>query len=351
MIAGEPRRRVFDIAPAAIVKVLAIVVLVWLWLHLWQLFLLVIVAAVLAIALEPVVDWLCRHRLPRSAGATLVVLALALLVGGFIAFAGSSLVGQARMLGGRVADVEQTVIERLPPALGAAVRKQLVIGAGPSAVAGYALWAGEWLTTGLLVGLLGLILTIYFLIEGRQAYAWLAAYAPPAHRERVHVTARESVTAIRAYVAGNAATSLFAAVFVLAGLALLRVPGALLLALLAGIFDFVPVLGFIVAVVPAVLLALTRSVPVALAVVGLYGLCHVLENYYLGPRVYGQQLRLSNLAVIVAFAAGAAIGGVVGALLALPVAAIYPVVERVWLRDYLARDTVESHQRIQGPPA
>lgn len=351
MIAGEPGRRVFDIAPAAIVKILAVIVLVWLWLHLWQLFLLVIVAAVLAISLDPLVDWLSRHKLPRGAGATLVVLGLALLVGGFLVLAGSSLVGQAQMLGGRLADVQHTILERLPPLLASAVRKQQVTSSNPTAVAGYAWWAGEWLTTGLLVAVMGLILTVYFLIEGRQAYAWLAAYAPPAHRGRVITTARESVTAIRAYVVGNAATSLFAGIVVLVALELLQVPGALLLAVLAGLLDFIPVLGFICAVVPAVLLALTRSVPIAVAVVGVYGLYHLLENYYIGPRVYGKQLRLSNLAVIVAFAAGAEIGGVVGALLALPVAAIYPVVERVWLREYLARDTVESHQRIQQQSA
>ena len=347
MIAGEPRRRLFDIAPAAIVKVLAVVVLVWLWLHLWQLFMLVVVSVVLAIALDPLVDWLGRHRVPRGVGSALVVLALALLVSAFLALAGSSLLGQARMLSGRIADVQQHVVERLPPGLAAVVKKQEVTTAGPAAVAGYALRAGEWLTTGLLVAAMGFIFTIYFLIEGRQAYAWLAAYAPPAHRERVHVTARETREAVRAYVAGNAATSLFAAIFVLVALELLHVPGALLLAVIAGIFDFVPVLGFICSVVPAVLLALTRSVPIAIAVVALYGVYHLLENYYIGPRVYGQQLRLSSLAVIIAFAVGAEIGGVVGALLALPVAAIYPVVERIWLRDYLARDTVERHQRIE----
>ena len=79
MIAGEPGRRLFDIAPAAIVKLLAV-----------------------------------------------VVLALALLVAAFLALAGSSLLGQARMLSGRIADVQQHVVERLPPGLAAMVKKQQI---------------------------------------------------------------------------------------------------------------------------------------------------------------------------------------------------------------------------------
>ena len=75
---------------------------------------------------------------------------------------------------------------------------------------------------------------------------------------------------------------------------------------------------------------------------------HAAENYYIGPRVYGDRLRLSNLAIIVAFAVGAAIGGIGGALLALPLAALYPVVERVWLAEYLNRDAIATHQRLQG---
>ena len=103
---------------------------------------------------------------------------------------------------------------------------------------------------------------------------------------------------------------------------LLHVPAALLLALLAGVCDFVPVLGFAVSSVPAVLLALTVSAGTAIAVAAVYIGYHLAENYFIGPRVYGGQLRLSNLAVLLAFAVGAELGGVVGALLALPVAAM-----------------------------
>ncbi|PYR90143.1 MAG: hypothetical protein DMF84_21850 [Acidobacteria bacterium] len=340
-------RRIIDIAPAALIKVIAAIILIWMWLQLWQLLMVIVVACVLAITLYPAVEWLERRGIPCSLGATAVVVVLALLIVWFFWVTGASLSGQARMLGGRVMEFERTVIERAPPWITDAMRRNGTGVPDMSALAGYAVNAGRLALAAVVVAALALILTIYLLIEGQQTYAWLVAYAPPAHRARVDVTAREARRAILAYAVGNVATSVFATIFVLVCLSLLRVPAALLLALLAGIFDFVPVLGFICSALPAVLLALTVSPAVAITVAALYVGYHALENYWIGPKVYGGRLRLSNLAVILAFAVGAEIGGIVGALLALPIAAMYPVVENVWLKEYLGRDAVETHRRIE----
>lgn len=340
-------RRIFDIAPAAIVKVLATIVIVWLWLHLWPLLMLVIVSVVLAIALDPIVEWLCVRRIPRSVAAAALVTLLAALVVGFFWITGASLAGDVRMLGTRLNEAEQALFRHLPPALLQQIRSKYGSTPDASMIANYALNAGKLLTSAIIVAVLALIVTIYLLIEGRMTYAWLIAYVPPRHRERAHVTALEARERILGYVIGNLATSAFATAFVYISLSLLHVPAALLLAMLAGLFDFVPVLGFIFSSAPAVLLALAVSPAVALLVAGLYVAYHLIENYYIAPKVYGGRLRLSNLAVILAFAVGAEIGGIIGALLALPLAAMYPVVESVWLKDYLGRDAVETHRRIE----
>jgi predicted PurR-regulated permease PerM len=344
---ADNRRLTIDIAPAALAKVLAAIVLVWLWLNLWQLLMLVVVAVVVAIGLEPVVEWLERRRIPRWVAATGAVALLTGLIVGFFWITGASLVSQARELGSRVDEFQHRILKTTPGWIVRGIRRNGSNIPDASTIAGYVVLAGRFVVSGAIIGALALILTIYLLIEGRQTYAWLAAYAPERYRERVQITAREAQKAILGYVVGNVATSIFAAVFVLIALTLLRVPAALLLAVLAGIFDFVPVLGFICSAGPAVLLALTRGPWIAITVTGLYVLYHMIENYYIGPKVYGSRLRLSNLAVILGFAVGAEIGGVVGALLALPFAALYPVIESVWLRGYLARDAVEAHRRIE----
>lgn len=346
----EAERHVIDIAPAAIAKVIAAIAIVWLWLHLWQLVMIVVVALVVAIGLDPIVGRLERRGLSRALASTGVVILLTLAIVGFFWITGASLADQGRELGGRISEVQHQFMEGVPPLLKNAIHRS---GAPvePGTVAGYVLNAGRMIVSGLVVVALILVLSIYLLTEGGRTYRWLVAYAPPRHRQRVHVTACEARTAIYGYVVGNVATSVFASIVVLVALSLLHVPAALLLALLAGVFDFVPVLGFICSSVPAVLLALSKSISVAAAVAAVYIAYHTAENYYIGPRVYGDRLKLSNLAVILAFAVGAAIGGIGGALLALPLAALYPIVERIWLKDYLNRDAVETHQRMQQESA
>jgi predicted PurR-regulated permease PerM len=191
------------------------------------------------------------------------------------------------------------------------------------------------------------VLTIYLLLDGRRTWEWIIAFAPPRERPRIRQTADEARLAAVAYVRGNVTTSVLAAICTYAAMVLLHVPGALLLAVLAGILDLIPVLGIIFSTVPAVLLGLTVSIWTAVGVVIYHACYNVVENYYITPKVYGHELRLSSLAVITAFAVGAELGGVIGALVSLPIAAMYPAIERIWLGDRIGPATVKAHQRIE----
>ena len=333
---------------STIVKVLLTVLTIWAIYKLGTVIALVLVAVVLAISLEPAVVWLEGRRVPRWVGSTLVVLTIvgALIV--FFVVCGSSLATQGRQVTGRLATAQQDLAEHTPPPFDRIVREGKAPTQDGSAIAGYAVRLGSILTSAVLGAAVAFILTIYFLIEGRRTWAWLVAYVPRRNRARVQETADAACRAVLHYVAGNVATSVFAGTTVFIVLTILHVPAALLLALLAGICDFVPVLGFIVSALPAVLLALTVSPTTAVIVAAAYVGYHMAENYFIGPKVYGGRLRLSNLAVLLAFAAGAELFGIIGALLALPVAAMYPCVEDIWLRDYLGRDAVETHRRIEN---
>lgn len=72
-----------------------------------------------------------------------------------------------------------------------------------------------------------------------------------------------------------------------------------------------------------------------------------VESYFIIPRVYGDEIRLSTLTVLLAVAVGGTLQGAFGAILILPFVAVYPIVERIWLRDELAPGTVERHERIE----
>jgi predicted PurR-regulated permease PerM len=329
-----------------LLKVIAAVALVWLWMQLVELGLVIIVAVLLAVTLNPIVNWLERHRLPRAAAATVVGFVLVAVVGGFLAASWASLSSEASLAAEHIREFERDMLERLPEWV-----REAVGGRGSvdiqSQIAPYALGLGQSALSAIVVALLAFVLTLYLLIEGRRTRDWLMAFVPRAYRGKVEETLRVGERVIFAYVASNVITSIFAALIVGVALSLLHVPGALLLALIAGLFDFVPVVGFIVSSIFAVIMALSVSPGTAVAVMALYSAYHFVENYVIAPWAYGDRLRLSNLAVILAFAIGAAVAGVIGALIALPVAAVYPAIEQIWLRDALADDTVAEHRAIE----
>jgi predicted PurR-regulated permease PerM len=345
---SDVRRTAVELPWRTILKVLAAAALVWVWLKTWELFLLLTVAVLLAVTLDPLVRRLERHGIPRWGAATIVTGGVLLILIGFAWLVFTSLPDQGHLVATRMLDAERSIVNRIP----AVLRRAAGSGNSGEMVQTYAgpllLRMMQGLASSILIIALAFILTLYLLIEGHQTYLWLLAFVPPARRAKVAQTAVESQRVIFGYVAGNIATSVFATVFVLIVLTLLHVPAALLLALLAGLCDFVPVLGFIASSVPAIVLALAVSPAVALSVLVLYVCYHGAENYLIGPWVYGDRLRLSNVAVVMAFAVGATLAGVIGALIALPIAAAYPAIERIWLAERLGSRVVQEHAAIEA---
>jgi predicted PurR-regulated permease PerM len=336
----EPQPREVHIPFSTFLKAVLVVALVWAWLLLWKWLLVALIAVFLAVAIDPPVTWLTRRGVKRGLAAVLVMLVLVGSVTAFFVAAGASLADQARTVGESLQSFQQKLSDRAPEVL----KRWLATGQtfdlsltslGSAVVGGLA---------GLAVAI---VMAVYFLSEGRRTYLWLSAFVPPAERVRVHHAAIEARHVIAAYMRGNLLTSAIATVATLIALLVLKVPAAVFLAFLAGICNLLPVVGLLISALPAVLLGLTVSAGTGMAVLAFYLGYNAFENYYIQPKVYGRELELSDLAVIGAFLVGAELGGVLGALVALPVAAIYPVIERLWLRDSRRADLSHTHQRLE----
>jgi predicted PurR-regulated permease PerM len=128
------------------------------------------------------------------------------------------------------------------------------------------------------------------------------------------------------YVRGILIEALLITVIVFVGLWLLGVEYPLALAVLAGIGEFMPYVGPIMAAVPAVLLALLESPTLALIVLGFYVVLQLVEGYLLFPFVVGNQSEIPALLIILGLLAGGAVGGVLGALVAIPLAGALRIV-------------------------
>ena len=319
-----------------IVKVVLVLAVIWLLSRLWTLLLLLFIAALLAAALEPVVSRLDRRGWPRPLSVALIVVALVAAVGliGLIVIPPAIREGEqlAQDLPHHVEraqgllDANPAVLDRLRDAANRGA-------ADPGAIAAGALRVGAGLIEGIVNVLVLLVLTIYLLLDGRRVVAWALRYVPAGHRNKVHRILPEISTVVSGYVIGQVITSVLFGVVAFAVLTLAGVPQAVLLAVLAAVMDAIPIAGILIATVPAVLLALTVSWTAAGIVLLAYVGYQQVENYLIVPRVYRNTLRISSLAVLIAVLIGGELLGIVGVLLALPVAAAVPVIERVWREE------------------
>src|ERR1043165_2034200 len=333
---------------ATLLKIALALLLVLCVVKLWPIAIMVVIAVLLAVMLDPLVRWLEAHRVRRGVGIALV----AILVFGFLFF---FLAVVVPIMSKQVVELSRDlpkVAERLgreyPPA-------QAVLGSPPGAGPPQGAQLRAWRTRGLVAGMVAvealtavifvLVLTIYLLIEGRRAFEWLITFAEPRNRRKIERTAHEIGGVILAYMRGQVITCFLCGGWAYLVLTLCRVPAALALAVIAFVADLVPVVGTIVMTVRAVLLALLVGPPRALPAAG-YLLYHLGESYFIVPRVYGSQMRLSTLTVLLAIAAGGALQGALGAVLILPFVAAYPIVERIWLREQLPDDAVARHDAM-----
>ncbi len=92
---------------------------------------------------------------------------------------------------------------------------------------------------------------------------------------------------------------------------------------------------------------MTVSPITAELVVVLYSVYHVFESYFIVPRIYGSSLRLSTLTVLLALIVGGTLQGMIGAVVIPPIVAAYPIIERIWLRAYLAPDVIADHRALE----
>jgi predicted PurR-regulated permease PerM len=313
---------------------------------LWPVILLIIVAILLAVMLDPLVVFMERHRIRRTLGVIAIAFVLFGLIVLFFAVLVPRMTSQIGDITKALPRLEQALASRFP--FTAPYLKDLRGGPPPELKSWFTrgLIVGKYAIEGITAAIFVLVLALYLLLEGRTAFEWLISLAPKNKRPRWRETALEMSAMILAYMRGQVITCFICAGWAYLVLILLHVPAALPLALIAFIADLVPVVGTIAMTVPAVLLAMTNGPVNALLVLAGYMLYHFVESYFIVPRVYGKEMRLSTLTVLLAIMIGGSLQGAAGAILILPFVAAYPIVERLWLRDQLPEDTVERHEEL-----
>jgi predicted PurR-regulated permease PerM len=292
-----------------------------------------VVAIVLAMALEPLVRVFEARGLPRGGAVTVAFSLVAIALIAFAYFLFEPLVTElsqfARSLPttlrelthgrGRLGFLENRyhVIERAR----AAVQAHGITGATGTTFG----VVSEAVKTGGAIVFVA-FLTLFVQLGGRQWFDSLVGLAPAEHRERVRRAGAGVSRAVGGYVSGNLLISVIAGSVTTAVLVATHVPYPVPLGLLVAVFDLVPLVGATIGTVVVAAVALTKGIPTAAIVVGAMILYQQIENHTLQPLVYHRTVKLSALAITVSVAMGAELGGVVGALLGIPAAGALKVV-------------------------
>jgi predicted PurR-regulated permease PerM len=171
------------------------------------------------------------------------------------------------------------------------------------------------------LGVTTVVLAFYLLAERERSLGFVYALLPRRFHLRTARILLDMETVVGGYIRGQALTSLLIGTYVFVLLSLVGTPSPLPLAILAGFADLIPFVGGILTVVPAVLVTLPLGITKAVVVLVAIVVYQEFESRVIIPRVYGRTLRLSAVAVTVALLVGGKLLGIVGALLALPLAA------------------------------
>jgi predicted PurR-regulated permease PerM len=330
-----------------ILTVLGLIVAVWALLHVVvvarSVIVYILIAIVLALAINPLVALLMRRGV-RSRGAASAIACLIVLVGiaaiGFACIptlvdnvnnfvdAAPGYVHDLTKGRGRLGFLETRyhVVERLEHYVKQGGAKKL-LGLSGAAVT---------VTKGVLSFIVGAVtvafLTFFMLLEGPTWMERFFGLMPAESQPRWRSVGNDIYRQIGGYVTGNLAISLIAGALATFVLLILGVPFAVALGLLVGLLDLIPLVGATVAAIIVVAVGFLHSVVAGIVLIVFFLVYQQLENHVLQPLVYNRTVSLSPLAILVSVLVGAELAGVLGALAAIPVAGAIQVLIVDFLR-------------------
>jgi predicted PurR-regulated permease PerM len=332
------------IAVFALLKVVIIArqVLVWIF-----------IALFLALALNPLVEWLQRRGIRRrglAVGATYVIAIAAITGIGFLFI--PTLVSQVNDFVHKLPDyvhdlthgrgrlgfleTKYHIVEKVRKAVkdGGATK---VLGLSGAAIA-----ITKSIITLVVATITIAFLTFFMLLEGPTWLERIFGLMAEDSQKRWRKVAHDIYRTVGGYVTGNLVISLIAGSSTTVVLLIMGVPYAVALGLIVAFLDLIPLAGATIAAILIGVVAFIHSIPAGIVVVVFFLVYQQIENHFLQPVIYGRTVQLSPLTVLISVLIGAELAGVLGALAAIPVAGAIQVIVRDWLRH--------RRERVVPPP-
>ena len=189
-------------------------------------------------------------------------------------------------------------------------------------------WASKLADVGAVI-----FLTVYFMLEGDEAYHWVLSFFPKSTRERLNDTLLRADLRMGKWLLGQGGLMLILGLCSLIVFEMLHIRYAYALAVLMGVLNIIPIVGAMVSMTLVLLAAATDSWEKVLGVMVFYGIYAQVETSYLTPRIMKSSVDLAPLGVLVALLMGSKLAGVIGAMIAVPTAVLVSVL----IHEYLVQ--------------
>ncbi len=346
-----------------IAAVLGILGLVWLVRHATHIFVVLFVAVLLATSVSTAANRLERYRIKRGPAILIVYVLVLLILAGVVALLVPLIANEVQTLRANIPDYERRLnglLARLPRRNGQPLQVNDFFGAIGSAASGAVGEVGRGVRAfgSTLVTLLLIFVMAFFLaVDVRFAERIVRRFMPPAARERTLGIMGRIGTSLGFWVRAQLLLALFFGVAFGIGMLILRVPYAFTLGVLGAVLEIIPYVGGVVTIILAVLVALTTGkLWLVIAVVVWYTIVVNVEAHVVAPKLVGEIVGLHPLVVVLALFLGAEVLGILGALLAVPIAVIVQtLLDEFWRFDEPdapdeARPAGAAETEGAGPP-
>jgi predicted PurR-regulated permease PerM len=296
-------------------------------------------AVILSMAIEPAVEWLHRRGLSRGTGVGLIYLGLLGTGMAVLVLVAPLLVEQGSRLAGGLTGTyssAQALLEDSPsrfvrqlawqlPARLPALSSMSSVQPAPELVS-QVTKSLSLAANGIFTGVAVLLLAYYWTLDQERAVRSLLLLAPAERREGIREFSDIARAKVGQYVRGITILCLIVGTLSFLAYALIGLPDALMLGILAGLFEAIPLIGPVLGALPAVLIALSVDPSKVVWVIAAAAAIQVLENTFLVPRVMKRAVGVHPFVSLLALAAFGSLFGVPGALLAIPLAAVLQLI-------------------------
>ena len=322
-----------DLTARSIIRVVAILVGFWFVYVIRDILLILFAAAIIAAAIEPLATWLEQRKIPRGVSVLLVYVAILLVISGIVSLVIPPLAQELSHLARALPDLLRSV-ERISP-VGSLLYQDTTVSALQNVLtkvsetvagAGVSIFQRtQTIFSGVATFIFIFILAFYLVVERDALKKLLRVLIPSEHGQYVEQILERVQRGIGRWLLAQLGLAIVMGVVVGVGLALLGVPYALLLGLITGLLEIIPVIGPLIAAIPGIVVGFSQSIFLGVATLIFYAVAQQAENHILVPVIMRRATGLNPLITMVALLLGARLAGLWGIILAVPVAMIISI--------------------------